>query len=258
MIARATLLADRLDHRGLERLLPRAAGPIPLAQAAGPTAPGHAFAFRWGALVTIGMAADAEAAMIASLASRLHDPLPAPLTETLTITLDPTLDGTDAAGRIHLREISPDRLAILAEALAKSVALSHQETILARTLDRLDPIVAQLRSHGRLGTSSRALLRSIGEALAARNRAAGRVDPTAKSALLWEHPELTSLHVGLAEELELEERAEALARKLAMIHETSETLLSLVEARRSRGLEIAVLLFLAMEAATALYGLFKG
>jgi len=56
--------------------------------------------------------------------------------------------------------------------------------------------------------------------------------------------------------LELQDRSEALERKLVLIHETSETLLSPVEARRSQGLVLAVLL-IATEAATALYGLIK-
>jgi len=54
----------------------------------------------------------------------------------------------------------------------------------------------------------------------------------------------------------LQDRSEALERKLVLIHETSETLLSPVEARRSQGLVLAVLL-IATEAATALYGLIK-
>jgi required for meiotic nuclear division protein 1 len=61
--------------------------------------------------------------------------------------------------------------------------------------------------------------------------------------------------MALAAEWELEERSEALDRKLAMIRETSETILSLVEARRSRGLELAVVLLIATEVITALFGL---
>jgi len=250
---RALLLGDRLDHRGLERLGPTLGGPIPLAH----DGPGHAFAFRWGAIVTIGRDAASTAALVARLGPRLHDALPQPVEETALIRLDPGEEGPDEAGVIRLRDMSPARLALVAEGLAKSAVLSDQEAALARTLDRLDPIVARLR-RGRLAISSAALLTSIGEALAARSRAAARVDTAAKPDLLWDHPELAPLHAALAAEWELEERSEALERKLAMIRETSETVLSLVEARRSRGLELAVVLLIATEVVTALYGLLGG
>jgi uncharacterized Rmd1/YagE family protein len=253
----ALLLGERLEHRGLERLGPSLAGAIALA----PGGPGHAFAFRWGALVTIGVDAATTTALAARLRTRLHDPLPQPVEETALIGLNAPEgepeEGPDAAGVIRLRDFSAQRLALVAENLAKSAVLSDQEAALARTLDRLDPIVARLR-RGRLATSSAALLTSIGEALAARSRAAARVDTAAKPDLLWDHPNLGALHLALAAEWELEERSEALDRKLALIREMSETVLSLVEARRSRGLELAVVLLIATEAITALYGLFGG
>jgi uncharacterized Rmd1/YagE family protein len=253
LTAHALLLGERLDHRGLERLGPSLAGAIALAHAG----TGHAFAFRWGAVVTIGADAAATAALAARLRARLHDPLPQAVEESAIIRVDTAEEGPDAAGVIRLRDLSPPRLALVAENLAKSAVLSDQEAALARTLDRLDPIVARLR-RGRLAISSAALLTSIGEALAARSRAAARVDTAAKPDLLWDHPDLTALHQALSAEWELEERSEALENKLAMIREMSETILSLVEARRSRGLELAVVLLIATEVVTALYGLFGG
>jgi uncharacterized Rmd1/YagE family protein len=126
--------------------------------------------------------------------------------------------------------------------------------MLARTLDRLEEPLERLR-RGRLGLPARLLLPVIGEAIAARARAAAGVDTAAKPDLVWEHPELAPLHAVLAAEWELVERTEALARKLEMVRETSETLLSLAEARRSRMLELAVALLIATEVATTLYGI---
>jgi uncharacterized Rmd1/YagE family protein len=48
-----------------------------------------------------------------------------------------------------------------------------------------------------------------------------------------------------------------LAGKLEMIREISETLLDLAETRRSRLLELAVVLLIATEVATTLYGLIR-
>jgi uncharacterized Rmd1/YagE family protein len=155
---------------------------------------------------------------------------------------------------VRLREISQPRLALVAEALAKSAALAHQEAMLAGTLDRLEPPLERLRQ-GRLALPARMLVPLIGEAIAARARAAARVDTAAKPDLLWEHPGLAPLYAALAAEWELEDRTDALARKLEMVRETSETLLALAEARRSRMLELAVAALIATEVATTLYGL---
>jgi required for meiotic nuclear division protein 1 len=253
LAARARLLGERLDHRGLGLAFHGAIGPLDV-----PGEPGAvAFAFRWGALVTIGASAAGATALASSLAARLAEPLAPPVEETAEIA-EGGADAPDADGVLRLRDLSTPRLALVAEMLAKSAALSHQEGMLARSLDRIEPIVGRLATQGRLAVTSGALLRSMGESLAARTRAAGRVDTSAKPDLLWDHPELEPLCKRLADEWELPERSEALEQKLVIIRETSEAMLSLIEARRSRGLELAVVLLIAIELGTALWGLFTG
>jgi uncharacterized Rmd1/YagE family protein len=249
--ARALLLAERLDHRDLERLHPGLTNPLLLPGPEGV----HTFVFRWGAVVLFGAGQAEEESVLASLRPRLGEPLPDPVEETARLQADAAEDGIDSTGLIHLRGLSAPRLAVVAEALAKSAALSHQEATLARTLDRLDPVVNALRNRGRLGASSRSLLRAIGEALAARSRAAAKVETENKPELLWHHPDLEPLYTSLSEDLELRERSAALERKLGMIHEASETLLSLIESRRSLVLEVAVVILIGIEVGTTLYGL---
>lgn len=253
MAVQALLVADRLDPRGLDRRGMAMAGPMMLAD----VAPGHAFAFRWGAIVTIGALPGAAHALAEKLRPHLHEPLGQPVEETTTIRIDTSAEGPDAEGVIRLHDTAPERLGLLAEALAKSAVLSHQEALVARSLDRLDPVLARLR-HGRLVLRPAALLASIGDAIAARSRATARIDTAAKSDLLWDHPELAPLHAALAAEWELVERSEAVAGKLEMVREMSETLLALAEARRSRVLEIAIVALIASELAASLYGLIRG
>jgi uncharacterized Rmd1/YagE family protein len=251
LVAHALLLAERLDTRGLERRGPLLPGVLALGELPGG---GSAFAFRWGALVTIGASLDQAKALGAQLCRQMNDALQAPMHETAQIRIGPDEEGVDEAGVVRLREISQPRLALVAEALAKSAALAHQEAMLAGTLDRLEPPLERLRQ-GRLALPARVLVPLIGEAIAARARAAARVDTGAKPDLLWEHPGLAPLYAALAAEWELEDRTDALARKLEMVRETSETLLALAEARRSRMLELAVAALIATEVATTLYGL---
>lgn len=248
-LARAFLLGERLDHRGLPREGAPAADPVPLATPEGFTA----FAFRWGAVVFIGATPAQEAAVIGMLGPRLTLPLARPVEEAAQIAPGSEQDGVDPDGVIHLRDLSVPRLAIVADALAKSAALAHQEALLADALDRLEPMVATLRREGRLATSTRSLNRQIGHALSARSRTTARVEAEDKPELLWDHPELERLHARLADEYELKERSAALDRKLALIGDTTESILSLLHGRRALGLEAAVVVLVGIEVVFTLW-----
>jgi uncharacterized Rmd1/YagE family protein len=214
-----------------------------------------AFAFRWGALVTFGASAEQQGELIAQLSGRVTARLPVPLVETALVSGGAERDEVSETGEIRLMDLSTPRLGLLADALAKSAALSHQEMALARTLDGMEPVVARLREQGRLGFLSRGLMRAIGAALAARSRANARIQAGDKPDLLWEHPELDRLYQRLSDEFELPERCEALERKLVMVGEIMQTLLSLIQGQRSLMLEIAVAAFIFIEVIATLYGL---
>lgn len=247
--ARALLLGERLDHRGLPREGAPTIDPVPLATPEGFTA----FAFRWGAVVFIGANAAQEAAVVEMLKPRLTNALPKPIEETAPIADGAAQDGVDPDGVIRLRDLSIARQAVVADALAKSAALAHQEILLTEALDRLEPIVTTLRTEGRLAASSRALHRQIGHALAARSRTTARVEAEDKPELLWDHPALERLHARLADEYELKERSAALDRKLTLISDTTEGVLSLIHGRRALGLEVAVVVLVGIEVVFTLW-----
>ncbi|MGL4401045.1 MAG: RMD1 family protein [Luteolibacter sp.] len=248
---RALLLGERLDLRRLAVANDGTTDPLQLARPDGLTA----FAFRWGAVVLVDATAEQEAALRAELKARVSHPLAHPVVESARIQSGATDDGVDVSGIVHLRDFSIARLAVVADSLAKSAALTQQETILAQTLDGMEPVVTGLRGHGRMTVSSRALLRLVGAALAARSHAAARVQPDDKPGLLWHRSELEGLHLRLSEDFELTDRSAALDRRLTLIGETIETLLALIETRRSRTLEIAIVTFIGMDLLAALYAL---
>lgn len=247
--ARALLLGERLDPRGLPREGVPLTDPVPLATPEGLTA----FAFRWGAVVLIGATPEQEASIVDMLTPRLTNALARPVEETALIEAGAEQDAVDAEGVIRLRDLAVARLAVVADALAKSAALAHQEQTLTQALDRLDPIIATLRREGRLAASSRALHRQIGHALHARSRTTARVEAEDKPELLWDHPELERLHARLADEYELKERSAALDRKLSLIADTTEGVLSLIQGRRALGLEIAVVVLVGIEVVFTLW-----
>ena len=247
--ARAVILGERLDHRGLGPGGTAMADPVPIAA----PAPISAFAFRWGAVVIFGADPADEAALLAALGPRITNPADSQAEEVALIALGAERDGVDAEGVIQLCDQAPERLTVVADALAKSAALAQQEARIADALDRLEPAVADLRAAGKLRFSSRALHRQIGHALSAHSRNLARVEAADKPEVLWDHPDLERLHARLSDEYELRERGAALERKLGWIGDTIQTLLSLLQAKRALGLEAAVVALVGIEVAFTLY-----
>jgi uncharacterized Rmd1/YagE family protein len=251
MKMRAVLLGERLDHRLLERVPGGTADPVQVAMPGGPVV----FAFRWGAVAIAGATPDQERRVLDKLLPLVSHPHATPMEETAAILIGADDDGVDASGVIHLCDATVPRLAVVADALAKSAALAYQENALSETLDAMEPVVTHLRTHGRLIASSSGLRRAIGASLLSRSHATARVQVEDKPDLLWDHPGLERLHARLSDEYELRERHATLDRKLTLIGESTSTLVSLVDARRSRTLEVAVVVLIAMELLAAVYEL---
>ena len=153
----------------------------------------------------------------------------------------------DAHGGIVLRELTPERLLLVATVLARSVVLGRDEVRIAEVFDSVEPLIAGLQSGGRARPSLKQLMRQIGDVLAARHRMTGRAQIAEKPEILWEHPELDRLYARLEAEFELSERARIIERKLDVIGETASTLMELVQERRSVRLELAVIALIAFE-----------
>jgi|DewCreStandDraft_4_1066084.scaffolds.fasta_scaffold00812_13 uncharacterized Rmd1/YagE family protein len=254
LVARAVLLGERLDLRGVAAARGGLADPVQLAGPEGLTA----FAFRWGAVVLIGGTVRQQAALLDALRPRVSQPLAEPVEESAALLLGAAEDGIDPGGTVLLKDARPERLALVADALAKSAALAHQEATLSGTLDAMEPFVGALAATGRLAVSTRALQRTIGAALSARSRTTARVQADDKPDLLWDHPDLERLFARLVDELELVERSQALDRKLALVGEASTTLLTLVQSRRTYVVEIAIVLLILLEVIKGFWESFTG
>jgi uncharacterized Rmd1/YagE family protein len=252
LVAHAVLLGERLNTAGLEHDGVVAAAPLTLRVGAG-----FAVVFRYGVVVFFGLAPQEEAATLRRLSERLLGPEPAPEDETAQIVIEPDQeDQVTAAGAIQLREPTPEHLLIIADALAKSVALAHDERQVAAVFDALEPFAAGLAARGRSPGGRTAILRMIGRALLVQHRVSGRVAVREKPDILWERPDLERLYGRLEDEYELVERAETLDRKIAFIAASAEALVELNDSERSMRLELVIVVLILVEVALALGQLF--
>jgi uncharacterized Rmd1/YagE family protein len=247
---RALLLADRIDTTNFEHDGVVSTAPLTFKFGQG----GFVTLFRYGVAVFTGLAAAEEEEMLRRLEPRLIRPIRPPEEETALI--EPIVDKDDQilpGGPIALKTATPDHLIIIADALSKSVVLARDEREVTAVFELVEPFARQLADHGRTFAGRRTILKHVGNALLVQHRVSGRVAVAEKPDVVWDRPDLERLYARLQDEYELKERAETLARKLAVIAETAEVLTDIIDTRRSLRLEIIIVILIAVELVIAGY-----
>lgn len=253
LTAHALLIGDRIDTSGLERndLI----ATTPLAFHVGES--GFAAIYRFGVVVLVGLTPLEEDDILARIKPRVFGPRQRVDDETATIVIAPREDEKiPPGGPITLRELNGQRFLVIADALAKSVALGRDERLVNGVFETIEPFAANLASKGRTPRNRKAMLKLIGEALLVQHRVSGRVAVEDKPDILWDRPDLERLWQRLNDEYELDERAQTLKRKLDVIVETARSLTDVIEANRTTRLEVIVILLIALEVVLSLTNMF--
>jgi required for meiotic nuclear division protein 1 len=254
--ARAFFVSERLNTSGLERGDVLATTPLAFRVNANG---GIAVLFRYGVVVLIGLNALEEEEFLRSLDQRMVGKLARRDEETAVIELAPDKEEQiPPGGPICLQSLSPERLILIGEALAKSVVLARHEREVAVVFDTTEPLARELARSGWMRGSRRSILKNIGNALLVRHRVAGPVEVEEKPDVLWDKPHLERLYARLADEYELKERAEALHSKLAVIAESAQVLTDIIDTRRSLRLEVIIVLLILFEVIITIYQLTVG
>jgi uncharacterized Rmd1/YagE family protein len=228
---------------------------VPLAVRSG--ANGVAVLFRYGVAVLIGFTPEEESAFLEKISTRIAGRLSVAEEERAFVEIAGGADDQiSAGGPITLGDMSLPRLLLVADALAKSVALASDERDVTRVFGVIEPFAAELAAHGRTRRNRTEILKLVGNALLVQHRVSGRVAVAEKPDVLWDRHDLERLYARLEDEYELKERVETLDRKLTVIADTAETLADIIDTRRSLRLEIIVVLLIAIEIATSLYQIF--
>ena len=248
---KALLLGDRLDTSGLERNDVIAA--TPFAFRIGQS--GFAALFRYGAVVLFGLSAAEEKTLLDSLIPRITGRLTDYEEETAQIALfsDDQEDQVPPGGPIHLRALEPERVLVIADVLAKSVALAHYELQIGAFFRVVDPLAQALATNGKLPRDRTSILKLIGQSLIVSQRMSARVAVDDKPDILWDRADLERLYHRLEDEYELKERAAALADKVETVQHTAGALTDLIDAQRSLRLELTVVALIAVEIVITIY-----
>jgi required for meiotic nuclear division protein 1 len=253
--ARAFFVSERINTSGLERGDVLATTPLAFRV----NEHGTAILFRYGVVVLIGLNALEEDEFLRGLEHRMTGKSERRDEEIAIIEVAPEReDQIPPGGPIGLQSLSPERLILIGEALAKSVVLARHEREVAGVFDTTEPIARELARSGRMRGSRRSILQNIGNALLVRHRVSGPVEVAEKPDVLWDKPHLERLYARLEDEYELKERAESLNHKLAVIAESAQVLTDIIDTRRSLRLEVIIVLLILFEVIVTAYQLAVG
>jgi uncharacterized Rmd1/YagE family protein len=252
---RALLLGDRIDSQGLER--DDVLATMPLTFRVG--GDGIVALFRFGVAVTFGMSPIEEDEIIQRLDARIRGKLAAREEESAQIEI---VSGEDEqitpSGTITLKKLTTEHALLIADALATTVMLVHDERSVSAVFDAIEPLARELALHGRTPGGRRVILKHIGNALLVQQRVSGLVAVEEKPDILWERPDLERFYAKLEDWYELKERADVLTRKLRVISETANALADIINTKRSLRLEQVIVALIAVEIVITVFQIWRG
>jgi uncharacterized Rmd1/YagE family protein len=241
---RALLVGDRIETAGLERS--DVLSTIPLAFRAGEH--GVVALFRYGVAVLVAMTPLEEEEVLRRLDGRIIGPIAPREEEAFQIEIAPDKDDQlTPTGVIAVRALTTEHTLLIADALATSVMLAHDEKNVAKVFDVIQPIARELAEHGRRPGGRRAILKHIGNALLVQHRVSGLVAVAEKPDVLWERPDLERFYARLEDEYELKERADFLTRKLTVISDSAKAFADIIDTERSLRLELIIVVLIVVE-----------
>ncbi|TLS66992.1 RMD1 family protein [Mariprofundus erugo] len=253
LTGRAMYISQRLDLKAFEKT--RQLASSPLIVSAGHQ--GAAVMFRYGVIVLFNLTPVEEVSFIKGLTDFAIEPFEHYEAEEVNLCLSSALSERMPGDCIAIDEFNLARLQVVASVLAKSVILSYYETAVAETFERIEPLAHNLQHGGKYMHKGRELLAHIGDVLMIQGRMVGRVEISEKPELLWDEPQYERLYLRMAEEYELIERHRALERKLDLVSKTAETLLDLLQNRRSHRVEWYIVILIVIEILLTVYEMWR-
>lgn len=250
IVAEAVYLARRIDTRQLEA---HRLASTPLVVEAGRE--GVCVLFRYGVVVFVHVTPVEQAAFRAEIDPLLKERFEEPERDRLLLAIESTRADIVRDGMVVCPTVDMERLQVIADALAKSVALVHDEDTASAAFEEVESLAIELERKGHTARSARLLAKRIGSTLRTLTRMVGRVEAAEKPEVLWEHPELDPLYARLSDELELIERDRALERKLDVMSNAARSLLDLRLHAQSLRVEWYIVLLILIEIVISLYEL---
>lgn len=250
--AKAIYLGERIETRALETTSLLATTPLIFEV----NDSSYAVVFKYGVIVLVDVNPLNEVDFLSKIQDLVKKKIDTPETDEVEIELAEDIPEGMRGNKIVIREPDIYRLQLIAEILAKNVILGYYETKVAQNFDQIEPIAESMQEKSKLALNARALVKHIGGGLLNLHKMVGRVEVSEKPELLWEHPELERFYARLEDEYEIKERHIAIERKIELISRTAQTVLDLLQTKRSLRVEWYIVILIVIEILITIYELF--
>jgi len=154
---------------------------------------------------------------------------------------------------VWLGTLTLEKLRIISQSLAQSVALDHFDAQVSAALGRFHPVVAAMRLQGRLGLKHSDVLKLVGFAMEARSSVLNSLALFDDPPETWESETLDRLHQALKHNFDLRERLDSINQKLGYLADAGATVMDVLSTRTSHRLEWIVIILIFIETAFFVY-----
>jgi len=252
IVVKAFYLGERLDTKALETTSLLATSPMVFEV----NKFSYAAVFKYGVAVLFNVAPIDEIGFLSKLENFIIQKEIEP--EIDKIEMSVSVDGNEAirGGLILLKHFDLPRIQLIAEIMAKNIVLSFYERSVSASFDSIEPLAEKLQTKSSLSYNSKELIMHIGGALLQLHKMVARVEVSEKPDVLWENPDIERLYVKLEDEYEIKERHSSIERKIELISRTAETVLDLLQAKRSLRVEWYIVALIVVELLFSIYDLF--
>lgn len=214
--------------------------------------------YSFGAAVFLGTTPAEEKLILRFIRSTLQEPEEKGWTDTYAVVVDPALaEAVVEFERVQIPELTLDHVDIICRILAQSVVISQYDISIDQMVEQFRPIQEALRTSGRLRVRPRELLRMIGTNDSILRATIADLALLNAPQVAWQDPKLERLWLDLRELFDIADRFERLEFKLDYLRETTNQLLNIVSARRMELMELAIVIFCAIDVVIFILELLK-
>jgi len=206
-----------------------------------PTADRIAIVFSYGVVVLFNFDPKVSHKYVKQVIKYGEDTLETPKTEEYTIVIDPDQKMSVDFNSVTLNRIDPDKIHIIAEVLAQSVAIEYVEERAGQFVANFEKIHTALEKTGRIDISDREVHKVIGAGRNVVQYVITQLSLLDKPDATWEDKETEQLFIGMRKMFELEDRFQALQFRLNFINDSSAMILEIIQHRRGTWMEMVVI-----------------
>ena len=206
-----------------------------------PTSDRMAIVFSYGVVVLFNFDPKLSHKYVKQVAKYGEDVLDTPKTEDYTIVVDPDQKMSVEFNSVILNKIDPDKIHIIAEVLAQSVAIEYVEERAIQFVANFEKIHTALEKTGRINISDKEVHKMIGAGRNVVQYVITQLSLLDKPDATWEDKEMEQLFIAMRKMFELDDRFQALQFRLNFINDSSEIILGILQHRRGTRMEIIVI-----------------